>query len=97
MLCDRHESRRATPVQVLQQLVDMQNQGVFLRHGGLIAVEAVDHDGFDLLIIDRAAHAMRKLARREFGSIDLFDKQPTVAACTLEVDTHCLHAIEQQT
>ena len=44
VLRDRHECRRALAVQVLEEFMHVQNERVFLRHRGLIAVETVDDD-----------------------------------------------------
>ncbi len=82
MLRHRHECRRALAVQILQQFMHVQDQGVFLGHGGLIAVEAVDHDGLDLVLIDPLANAMGEFAGRQLRGIDLLDEQAAARAAS---------------
>ena len=62
VLRDRQEGRGALPVQILQQFMHMQNERVFLRHGGLIAVQAVDDDGPHPMSFHAVAHALGKFA-----------------------------------
>ena len=96
VLRHRHEGRRALPVQILQQFVHVQDQRIFLGHRRLIAVEAVDHHGLDLVLVDPPADAMGELARRQFGGVDLLDEQLAAALHRLEIDAESLHARKQQ-
>ena len=52
---------------------------LLLRHRGLIAVQAVDHDGLRVVLSTQRAHALGELAGRELGRIDLLDDQ--LAGC----------------
>ena len=61
VLRDGQEGRGALPVQILQQFVHVQDERLLLRHRGLIAVQAVDHDGARLVALDAAAHALAKI------------------------------------
>ena len=92
MLRHRHEGRGAPAVQILQQLMHVQDQRIFLWHRGLVTVEAVDHHCLDLVLIDPFADAMRELARRQFSRVDLFDEKLAAALHLLEVDAKALHA-----
>src|SRR5690349_16940801 len=71
MLCHRQKRRGTASVQVLQQLVQMQDEVLLLRHGGAISVEAVDADGQDLLSIDALANPMGEFAWRKFCGVHL--------------------------
>ena len=63
MLRDGEECRRALAVQVLQQLVQVQDEKLLFRHGGLVAVQAVDGHQLGLVAIHVLAYAMGELAR----------------------------------
>ena len=97
MLRHRHERRGPAAVQILQQFVHMQDEGIFFRHRGLIAVEAVDYHGLDLVLVDPLADAMGELAGRQFRGVDLIDEKLAAALHLLEVDAEALHAREQKT
>ena len=88
--------RRAAPVQVLQQLVQMQDDVLLLRHRRLIAVEAIDRDDANPFAIDAGAHLMGELAGRQFRGIDLLDEQLAGIAHRREVDAELLGAREQK-
>ncbi|MNL47309.1 hypothetical protein D3C87_1700910 [compost metagenome] len=75
MLGDGHESRGAPAIEVQQHLVHVQHQGVFFRHRRLIAIDAVDHHGLDITLVDATTNPVRKLAGGQFGCIHLFDQQ----------------------
>ena len=96
VLGDGQEGRGALPVQVLQQLVDVQDEELLLRHGGLVAVEAVDHDRLDLMPIDAGPHPVGELARRELRGVDLLDEQVAGGAQGLQVDAHQPGPVDQQ-
>ncbi|MCY1457537.1 hypothetical protein D9M71_748410 [compost metagenome] len=74
MLGDRHESRRAFAIEVQQQLVHVQHQGVFFRHCRLIAVDTVDYHGLDVAFVDAAPNPMGKFSGGELGGIHLLDQ-----------------------
>ena len=74
VLRDGEEGRCALPVQILQQLVHVQDQRLFLRHRRLVAVEAVDHDGCARMLLNAAPDPLRKFAWRQLGGIDLLDR-----------------------
>ena len=44
-------------------------------HSRLVAVQAVDHDGLRLVDFHAAPDALRELARRQLGRIDLLDEK----------------------
>ena len=96
VLGDRHEGRRTLPVQKLQQFMHVKNERIFLRHRGLVAVEAVDDDGPDLLGFDDSADPVGELAGRKFGRVDLLEDDIAFVTLGLEIDSHDFHAIEQQ-
>ena len=97
VLGDRHECRRALAVEILQQFVHVQDQRILLRHRRLIAVEAVDHHGLDLIFVDPLADPVREFAGRKLGGIDLLDEEIAAALHCFEIDAKAFHAIKQQT
>ena len=97
MLGYRHEGRRALAVEILQQFVHVQDQRIFLGHRRLIAVEAVDQHGLDLILVDPPADAVGEFAGRKLGGVDLLDEQAAAALHCFEIDAKTFHAIEQQT
>src|SRR6185437_9025009 len=84
--------RGALPVEILQQLVQMQHDILLFRHGRLVAVETVDHDCLDPFAIDGGADAMRELARRQLGGIHLLDEELALLVHRGEVDPERLGA-----
>ena len=96
MLGDRDESRRTLAIKVLQQFVHVQDQRIFLGHRGLIAVEAVDQHGLDLILVNPLANAVSEFAGRKLRGIDLIDKQLAFALHCFEIDAEAFHAVKQQ-
>ena len=96
VLGDREEGRGALPVQVLEQLVHVQHERVLAGHGGLVAVEAVDHDRLDAVVLDATPHALGELAGRQLGGVDLLDEEPFGVHHGLEVDAEALRPLEQE-
>lgn len=96
MLGDGHERGDAAAVEIQQQFVHVQDQRIFFRHGGLIAVDAVDHHGLDPALIHAAPHAVRELAGGQLGRVDLLDQQVAGGLQRGEVDAHVFHALEEQ-
>ena len=76
------------PVQILQQLVHMEDQQFFFRHGGLVAVEAVDDDRFCVSGVDDCANEMRELAGRQLRGIHLLDHERAGLAHRFQIDAH---------
>jgi len=96
MLRHRHECRSTPAVQILQQFVHVQDQRVFLGHRGPITIEAVDHHGLDVVLIDPLADAVREFAGRQLRGVQLLDEEVAAALHLFEVDAEPLHARKQQ-
>ena len=96
MLRHRHEGRRTPAVEILQQFVHMQDQRILFGHRRLIAVEAVDHHGLDVVLVDPLADPMGEFAGRQLRGVDLLDEKIAAALHLLEIDAEALHAREQQ-
>ena len=75
MLGHRQEGSGASPVHVLDQFVDVQDERIFLRHRGLIAVQAVDHDRARSAASTRR-RPVGKFAGGELGRVHLLDVEP---------------------
>ncbi len=75
-----HHQDRGDPAlaEETEQLVQVEGEEPLLGHGVEVAVEAVNHDHLDVVLLDRAAHLAAELARRELGRIDLLDEDQTV-------------------
>ena len=96
MLRDRHEGRRPLAIEILQQLVHVQNQRILLGHRRLIAIEAVDQHGLDVVLVNPLADAMGEFAGRKLGGIDLLDKKIAAALHRFEIDAKTFHAVKQE-
>ena len=96
MLGDGHEGRGALTVEVQQQLVHVQDQGVLFGHGRLVAIDAVDDHGLDVALVDAATNPVGELAGGQFSGIHLFDQQIAAVLQSLQIDTDVFHALEQQ-
>ena len=96
VLRDRHESRRPLAIEILQQFMHVQNQRILLRHRGLIAIEAVDQHGLDIVLVNPLADAVGEFAGRQLGGIDLLDKEIAAALHRFEVDAKTFHAVKQE-
>jgi hypothetical protein len=66
----------------------MEQQSVFLGHGSLIAIEAVDDDHAHTVVDDAAAYAMRKLAWRKLRRIDLIYDEHALLAMCVQIGAH---------
>ena len=96
VLGHRQEGRGALPVEVLQQLMDMQDECVLLRHRGLITVEAVDHHRLDRVLVDADTDPVSELTRRQLGRVDLLDEELALPLQRLQVMPHGSGAVEQK-
>src|SRR5690348_8903908 len=96
VLRECQKGRRAAPVQVLQQLVQLEDDVLLLRHRRLIAVEAVDRDDAGAFGVEAAAYPMRKFPWRQFRSIDLLDHQLTGFAHLRQIEAEFFGARQQQ-
>ncbi len=96
VLGHREEGRGALAVEILQQFVDVQDEGVLVRHRGAVAVEAVDRDGLGLCESRHARGRGGRTRRGEFCGVDLFDDEIAVRDHLLEVEAHGAGAIEHQ-
>ena len=96
VLRDRHEGARAAPVEVLQQLMHMQDERVFLRHGRAIAVDAVDDDLGNAVRIDQLARAVCELARRDLRRVDLLDEEESILDELFEIHVERVGTVEQE-
>ncbi|EEF22701.1 conserved hypothetical protein, partial [Ricinus communis] len=72
----RQNQQRGEPaqVQVGQQLVHLQHQVLAAGHGVQIGIEAVDHHHLHAVLLDRHAHRVRELARRDLGRVQRADR-----------------------
>src|SRR3712207_4635 len=77
--------------------MDVQDQKVLFRHGGLVAVEAVDHDGLDAAAINHGPHPVGKLSRRKLSGVDLLDEQVATGAQRVQIDPHQPGPVDQKT
>src|SRR6185503_4952458 len=68
-----HQRNHTTMVQIGEQLVQMQCQELFAGHRMQKSVEAVDHHGAGVLILDGFADQIDKFARRHFCGIKMID------------------------
>jgi hypothetical protein len=87
--------RHAVPVQELKDFVHVQDQRVLLRHGSLVAVQAVDDDrpnGRILHATRTCARTRRATARRRRAAM----MQLAAVAHRREVEAQRLGAVEQQ-
>jgi len=75
--------------------VRLQNQLLFLRHRGEVAVQAVDHHHARRSIFDVATDRPGEFARRNLGRINLSDRQGAAVDMFLQVETHRLGAHQQ--
>src|SRR5206468_13055686 len=58
-----------------EQFVQLHGEELFAGHGIEQTVEAVDDQQLQILLIDHLSYLVHKLARREFGGIDLSEGQ----------------------
>ena len=79
-----------------KQLVQVQDDELLLRHGRMVAVEAVDRDDADAFPIDQPTRAMGEFARRQLGGVHLLDEELACIAHALQVDAEALGAGEQE-
>src|SRR5580704_3979227 len=96
MLGNGQESRRPLPVEILEQLVDMEDESVFLWHRGLIAVQAVNDDRLCPDPAHTLSNTVGKFSWRQLGCIDLFDVKRSCSAHAFEVETHGFRPVEQE-
>jgi hypothetical protein len=96
VLRDCQEGGRALPVQILQQLVNVQHEGILLRHRRLVAVEAVDNDGLCLRMFHPVPDPVREFAGRQFGGVDLLDMQEPAFLQLFQVDADTAHPVVEQ-
>ena len=74
----------------------VQDQRILLRHRGLIAIEAVDQHGLDIVLVNPLADAVGEFAGRQLGGVDLLDEQIAAALHRFKVDAKALHAVKQE-
>src|SRR4030088_207501 len=77
MLCHNQDRQNPMLVQVGEQLVYLERQKAFLRHGLQIAVEAVDDDDGGVPLDDTSADERSELAGRHLCGIDLMQGDTT--------------------
>ena len=75
MLRIDEEGHHAPLAEIGEEFVHLEQQLLFLRHGGHIAVQAVDHDHADAAFLHLVPDARGKFAGRDFGRVDLLDRQ----------------------
>ena len=52
----------------------MQHECVFVRHGGLVAIQAVDHHRLDRVVVDDGSNLVGELAWGELGRVHLLNE-----------------------
>ena len=97
MLGDCYEGRCAKAIEILQQLVHMQNEGLFLRHRQLVAIEAINDDCAHAVLF----HALTRtrwaeFARGKLGRVDLLHYQASLFAKPLQINPHPFGAPKQE-
>src|SRR5688572_4593282 len=72
----------------------LDRQETFLGHGVQVAIEAVDDYDAHLIAIDCAKNSMSKLARREFGRINLLQSDESILEVTLDIRVDTLRSTD---
>ena len=96
VLRHRQEGRYALAVQILQKFMHVQDERLLLGHGGLIAIDAIDHHRLCAALLDAMANALGKVAGSKFGCVDLLDEQLSAVYHRLKMKAELLSPFEQQ-
>ena len=96
MLRNGQERRHATPIQVLQQLVEMQDEVLLFRHRCLVTIDAVDRDHSRVGAIHAGAHAVREFAGRQFRGVHLLDSELARIPHGFQIDAQPFRPAEEE-